>query len=414
MPESDRSAATAFLAHWPRIVLAALSVAVAWYVWSRPVSPIWSWPIHGRLQVLGISQAGQLTTLSQSARNGPAKLQVRHVATGEIEREFDLAAAHYGLSRVTPDGQWAVIHVSSTNQMMVVSLQTGKLRYPPRASDGIRSISADSKHAIIFRGNCKLIDLATGEQKAAYNIDAARFSKDSRELLILNRNSQNVSIVDLTDFSQRSLGELSQHSILPESPRYLNIEAWQDDRVYVSSRHTRSDSLKWNVEVWSLDTRSESLRDPRREPELFIHGDNEEMHLSLWNDGHRGELRREKSWESGGIYERAVRLLVDFNIPVKPARILDSWQPLDPQSGEPQGATIHGLAPWFRISQDGHWLVDGRDQQLRCWQLPAHRGLRRWLETLLASLLPGSLVWVIGRFKRSKQTGFREVRESVQ
>lgn len=128
MPESDRSAATAFLAHWPRIVLAALSVAVAWYVWSRPVSPIWSRPIAGDLQVLGISQAGQLTTLSQSTRNGTAKLQVRHVATGEIEREFDLAAARYGLSRVTPDGQWAVIQVDSAYQLMVVSLQTGQLR----------------------------------------------------------------------------------------------------------------------------------------------------------------------------------------------------------------------------------------------------------------------------------------------
>jgi hypothetical protein len=346
--------------------------------------------------------------------DGPAKLQVRHVATGEIEREFDLAPARYGLSRVTPDGQWAVIHASSAYQLMVVSLQTGQLRYPPLHSDGVGSISDDSKHAIILRGNCKLVDLATGEQKAAYNIDAWHFSKDSRQLLIRHQFSQNLTIVDLADQSKRSLGELPQHPIRPESPRHLNIETWRDDRVYVSNRRKRSDSQRWDVEFWSLDTRSDSLSDLRREPELFGHGDSSDWHFSTWRNGHRGELRRGESWKSGGIYEWLLKRLVALKIRVKSARILESWQPLDPQTGVPKGAVIHDLAPSFSISDDGQWLVDGDDQQLRCWQLPAHRGLRRWLETLLASLLPGSLVWVICRFKRSKQTGFREARESVQ
>lgn len=414
MPESDRPPAFSIRAHWPRIVLAVLSAGIAWYVWSRPVSPIWSRPIAGDLQVLGISQAGQLTTLSQSTRNGPAKLQVRKVATGEIEREFDLAAARYGLSQVTPDGQWAVIQVSSAYQLMVVSLQTGQLRYPPLHSDGVGSISADSKHAIIFRGNDKLIDLATGEQKAAYHIDAARFSKDSRELLIRHQFSQNLTIVDLADQSQRSLGKLPQHPIRPESPRHLNIEAWRDDRVYVSNRRMRSDSQGWEVEFWSFDTRGDSLSDLRREPELFGRGDSRDSHYSTWRNGHRGELRRGESWKSGGIYEWLLKRLVALKIRVKSARILESWQPLDPQTGVPQGAVIHDLAPSFSISDDGQWLVDGRDQQLRCWQLPAHRGLRRWLETLLAGLLPGGLVRVVYRFKRARQAGTHETAAVMQ
>lgn len=413
MPESDRPPAFSIRAHWPRIVLAVLSAGIAWYVWSRPVSPIWSRPITGDLQVLGISQAGQLTTLSQSTRNGPAKLQVRKVATGEIEREFELAAARYGWSRVTPDGQWAVIQVSSAYQLMVVSLQTGQLRYPPHHSDGVGSISADSKHAIIFRGNCKLVDLATGEQKAAYDI-AEHFSKDSRHLLVRDQDSQNLTIVDLLDQSERSLGELPQHPILPESPRDMNIEAWRDDRVYVSNRRMRSDSQGWEVEFWSFDTRGDSLSDLRREPELFGRGDSRDWHYSTWRNGHRGELRRGESWKSGGIYEWLLKRLVALKIPVKPARILNSWQPLDPQTGEPQGTTIHDLASWFRISPDGLWLVDGRDQQLRCWQLPAHRGLRRWLETLLASLFPASLVWVVYRFKRARQAGTHETPAVMQ
>ena len=414
MPGSDRPPVFIILAHWPRIVMAVLSAGIAWYAWSRPVSPTWSRPIVGHFPVLGVSRTGKLVTLHQPVESGPAKLQVRDVTTGEIEREFDLAAGRYGLSQVTPDGRWAVIQLDSRVQLMVVSLQTGQLRFPPRYSEGIRSISADSRYAIMWLGDYKLIDLATGVPSIAFDSEVAYFSEDSRQLLIRHRSSQKLEIVNLQDLKVGSLGELPVHPTQPEPKRRIALSAWRDQRVYVSySVATGPKGQSWSAETWSFDTRNESLSDPRREPDLFRLSDGRDSHSSMWRDGHRGELRRGESWESGGIYERFLQLLVALKIRVKPARILESWQPLDPRTGVPQGAVIHDLDPSFSISPDGHWLVDGRDQ-LRCWHLPAHRGPLRWLETLLAGLIPGGLVWGICRFKRSKQTGFREARESVQ
>lgn len=375
--------------HWSRIRLVAVSVGIAWFVWTRPVSPDWTQPFGRYGGVIGISKFNQLVTLDQSQIGGPAKLQIREISTGNILRSFHLAKARYAQGQVTPDGESAVVQVDSKVQMMVISPESGQLRYSPRYCERVLRISPDSRYATIHLGDYKLIDLSTGLRKAGFPPGALIFSSDSQHLLASTASNQ-VSILNLSDMTERSLGEIPAHPIHTTRPISATVH-WLNDRLYVPYSVDPGDKQKRVLEYWSFDTRGETLSDPRPEPNLNGRGPGPSYINPQWHDGHPGMVRVRESWTEGSVYAKFAELLLKFKIRVGGARILHSWQPLEPQTFQPQGAMIEDLARTFRISPDGKWLVDGSDQ-LRCWQLPARRGLFRWAETILAGLAPWGIV----------------------
>jgi hypothetical protein len=391
MHRSVQAAASFVLTRWSRIGLAAVSIGIAWFAWTRPISPDWTQPFGQYGSVTGISKFNQLVTLEQSQLGGPAKLQIRDMSTGNILRVFHLAEARYARGQVTPDGEWAVVQADSKVQMMVISLESGQLRYSPRYCERVLRISPDSRYATIHLGDYKLIDLATGLRKAGFFPGEVIFSADSQRLLASTALNQ-VSILNLSDMTERSLGEIPAHPIHMTRPKSATVH-WLNDRLYVPYSVDPGDKRARGLEYWSFDTRGETLSDPRPEPNLKGRSHGLSYFNPQWRDGHPGMVRVRESWKAGSIYEKFAQLLLKIKIRVGNARILYSWQPLEPRTFQPQGAMVENLDSSFRISPDGQWLVDGSDQ-LRCWHLPARRGLFRLVQTLLAGLIPWGILFL--------------------
>ena len=132
---------------WPWcLFLLTVSTVGGLICWHRPVQPLWvAREGQGYSMIFGSWLDGKIACLESSAL-----LVVRDLRTGAILRAFDIPAVNENLSVTTEDGKWILLF-TETPELLVISLEDGKLRYPPIPvrSKSCPFLRADGRYAII-------------------------------------------------------------------------------------------------------------------------------------------------------------------------------------------------------------------------------------------------------------------------
>ncbi len=397
-PPSDP--ARRILRLWLHLILLLVSVFAGSIVWSRPIPPTWIYAAHlETIDVIGITRDGRIVSIDSllSGEESIPRLRVREVETGRVIADHSIPDP-YRRGKLSGDGNWVLLDGQNFGGgVLVVSLKDWKPRYPYLPASQVDDASADGRFAVMYFDEWHIVDLTTGQILWQCEPETL-FSSDSQQYITVRWEGDNrfVSIRSLSD-NHEVLSDL-----IPDIPdwRYEYIQSWTGERLFARYRAKVAGVSAPDRRYWSFDTRGEKLSDPRRDPLAhgrFIDSRTYAYAMTQPVSQRSGELRLHFPPTKGSLLARVYKTLSDWNFPLGESKTENSWQPFIPQTIHPVGVRLRELGNHFKVSSDGHWLVDGGDQ-LRVWRIPATRSWTRWLQTFLAATLPWSLRLI--RFRR--------------
>lgn len=385
---------------WGRVlILLSISIFGGLICWNRPVKPLWV--AHEGLGfsiISGSSPDGEIACLESSTR-----LAVRDLRTGSILRAFDMPKVNRFYCVTTEDGKWILL-LTEKPELLVISLEDGRLRYPPIPiqSKSFPYLRDDGRYAIISGAHQtpatvdELIDLRDGIVlwSTKSRID---FCGRYQDLVIATyppsfRAPRLIAISD-----ERDLGPIS----LPELPgrELVHIGPLADDRI-VFMFSFPSNSGNTEQKYLSARVSDKQLVDIRDEPLLFSRMEGADLNV---NSTLKGQLRYRDLLKtpSGRMLVKMYEIGSRIGWIKQWSSTHYSWQ--STANGRPVGPPIRMENAVAWPTKDGRYLVESGDR-LAVFSIPPRS---RWPETAAVVALPWLLVaaWRRLRARRANSPG---------
>lgn len=380
---------------WPWgqvLALLLISIFAGLICWNRPVNPLWV--AHeglGFSMIFGSSPDGEIACLESSTR-----LAVRDLRTGSILRAFDIPKVDRFYGVTTEDGKWILL-LTEKPELLVISLEDGKLRYPaiPIQSRSYPILRDDGRYAIISGAHQtpatvdELIDLRDG--KVLWSTKSrVDFCGRYQDLVIATdppsfRAPRLIAISD-----QRDLGPI----LLPElSGRGLShIGPFIDDRIAFMFTFP---SNSGNLEHKCLSARvsDKQLVDIRNEPLIFSRMEGGYLYV---NSTLKGQLRYRNLLKtpSGRMRLKLYEFGSKFGWFKQRSSEQYSWQTTS--NGRPVGPPIRMENAVAWPTKDDRYLVECGNR-LAVFSIPPRS---RWPETVAIAAFP----WLLAAAWRRVRT----------
>lgn len=377
------------------VFLLLISVIGGLFIWHRPVKPLWvAYEGQGFCIIHGPAPDGEIAYLESSTR-----LAVRDLQTGAILRAFDIPAVDRLYAVTTEDGKWILL-LTEKPELLVISLEDGRLRYPPIPiqSKSFPYLRDDGRYAIISGAHQppatvdELIDLRDGTVlwSTKSRID---FCGRYQDLVIATAPPFFFAPRLIAISDQRELGPIS----LPELPgrELAHIGPFTDDRIAFMFSFPSNNG---NTEQKYLSARvsDKQLVDIRDEPLIFSRMEGADLNVTSTL---KGQLRYKDLLEtpSGRMLVKLYKIGTNIGFIKQWSSQQYSWQ--STANGRPVGPPIrleNGIA-W--PTKDGRYLVESGDR-LAVFSIPPRS---RWPETLSVVAFPWLLVaaWRTVRKRRA-------------
>lgn len=377
---------------WPWcLFLLMVSTMGGLICWNRPVQPLWvAHEGQGLSMIYGSSPDGEIACLESSTR-----LAVRDLRTGTVLRAFDIPTVDKLYAVTTEDGKWILLFTEKT-ELLVISLEDGKLRYPPIP---VQSKSCpfprdDGRYAIISGAHQtpatvdELIDLRNG--KLLWSTKSRiSYSGGHQDLVIASDPPSFLRPRLITISDHRDLGPI----LIPEMSgrEFVGIGPYVDDRILLAYRIPMASGNPDNKYL-SARISDGQLVDIRDEPNLFTRMTSPDRFVISLPKGQRLIQDLHKS-QTGNFMLAMYRLGSRWGL----IRGWDStryfWQ--NTTSGRPVGPLIPIESGMAWPTKDGRYLVESGDR-LAVFAIPPRS---RWPETAAIVALPWLLVGAWRRFR---------------
>jgi hypothetical protein len=377
---------------WGQVLfLLLISIFAGLICWNRPVKPLWV--AHeglGFRMIIGSSPDGEIACLESSNR-----LAVRDLRTGEILRAFDIPTVNKNLSVTTEDGKWILLF-TETPELLVISLEDGKLRYPPIPvrSKSCPFLRDDGRYAIISGAHQlpatldELIDLRDG--KLLWSTKSQISYCGGHQDLVFQfdpTSDQSPHLITISD--QRDLGPISPPEMSGRD--FVGIGTSIDDRIFLTYRIPLACG---NPDHKYLSARisDRQLVDIRDEPNLFTRMTSPDRYVVTFPNGQLVTRELHKS-QSGRVILAMYGLASRWGLIPGSDSVHFFWQCTS--SGRPVGPPIQLENSIAWSTKDGRYLVEFGNR-LAVYSTPPRS---RWPETAAVVALPWLLVGAWRRFR---------------